>query len=52
MVIVNVVVVAHWPDVGVKVYVVVAELFKEGLQEPEMLLVEVVGRGGMEVPEQ
>ena len=43
-VIVKVVVVAHCPVVGVKVYVVVAWLFKAGLQVPAMLFSDVVGR--------
>jgi len=51
-VIVNVVVVAHWPAVGVKVYVVVAVLFKAGLQLPLMPLVDVVGSAAKAPPEQ
>ena len=43
-VIVKVVVVAHCPVVGVNVYVVVAWLFKAGLQVPVMLFSEVVVR--------
>jgi len=43
-VIVKVVVVAHCPAVGVKVYVVVAWLFKAGVQVPAMLFSEVVGK--------
>jgi hypothetical protein len=39
-----VVVVAHWPEAGVKVYVVVAELLITGLQVPVMPLLEVVGK--------
>jgi hypothetical protein len=39
-----VVVVAHWPTAGVKVYVVVAVLLIAGLQLPVMPLFEVVGR--------
>ena len=35
---------AHCPAVGVKVYVVVAWLFKVGLQVPVMLFSDVVGR--------
>ena len=38
-----VVVVAHCPDVGVKVYVVVALLFTTGNQVPAILLLEVNG---------
>ena len=51
-VIVNVAVVAHCPAVGVKVYVVVAVLFKAGDQEPVMPLVEVVGKADKVAPEQ
>ena len=40
----SVVVAAHCPAVGVKVYVVVAWLFKAGLQVPEMLFSDIVGR--------
>ena len=43
-VIASVVVAAHCPAVGVNVYVVVAWLFKVGLQVPEMLFSDVVGR--------
>ena len=42
--IVKVVVVAHCPVVGVNVYVVVAWLFKAGLQVPEMLFSEDDGK--------
>jgi hypothetical protein len=41
---VMVVVVAHCPAVGVKVYVVVAVLFMEGVQVPVTPLFEVVGK--------
>jgi len=51
-VIVIVVVVAHCPDAGVNVYVVVELLFKAGDQEPVKPLIEVVGRGESDVPEQ
>ena len=34
---------AHWPDVGVKVYVVVVWLFTAGNHEPETELVDVPG---------
>ena len=51
-VIVNVVVVAHWPAVGVKVYVVVAVLFNAGLQLPVMPLIDVVGNAASTAPEQ
>ena len=54
-VIVIVVVVAHVGDavdVGVNVYVVVAVLFKAGDHVPEILFVEVVGRGDSVLPEQ
>ena len=50
-VIINVVVVAHWPAVGVKVYVVVAVLFKAGVQVPVMPLLDVVGNGANTAPE-
>jgi hypothetical protein len=50
-VIVIVVVVAHCPDAGVNVYVVVELLFKAGAQEPVKPLVDVVGRGESDVPE-
>ena len=43
-VIVKVVVVAHCPAVGVNVYVVVAWLFKAGLQVPVMLFREDDGK--------
>ena len=43
-VIVKVVVVAHKPAVGVKVYVVVARLFNPGDQVPVTALFEVVGK--------
>ena len=51
-VIVNVVVVAHCPAVGVKVYVVVAVLSNAGDHEPVMPLVEVVGSAVSVAPEQ
>ena len=51
-VIVNVVVVAHCPAVGVKVYSVVAVLFNAGLQEPLIPLLEVVGSAASAAPEQ
>ena len=51
-VIVNVVVVAHCPAVGVNVYVVVAVLFKAGAQVPVMPLLEVVGSADTVAPEQ
>jgi hypothetical protein len=51
-VMVNVVVVAHWPAVGVNVYVVVAVLSKVGVQVPVMPLLEVVGRIVRVAPEQ
>ncbi len=44
-VIVNVVVLAHCPEFGVKVYVVVAVLFNAGDQVPVIALVDVVGSG-------
>ena len=48
----NVVVVAHCPAVGVKVYSVVAVLFNAGLQVPLMPLVDVVGSAASTAPEQ
>jgi len=51
-VMVNVVVVAHCPAVGVKVYVVVAVLFSAGAQVPVIPLLEVVGRAESVAPEQ
>ena len=51
-VMVNVVVVAHNPAVGVKVYVVVAVLFKTGAQVPVYPLLEVVGKADKVPPEQ
>jgi hypothetical protein len=51
-VIVNVVVVAHWPASGVNVYVVVAVLFNAGLHVPVMLLIDVVGSAASTAPEQ
>jgi hypothetical protein len=51
-VIVKVAVLAHWPAVGVKVYNVVAVLFKAGDQIPVIPLVEVVGNGAKTPPEQ
>jgi hypothetical protein len=49
---VNVVVVAHCPAIGVKVYVVVAVLFSAGAQVPVMPLLDVVGRAERVAPEQ
>ena len=51
-VIVSVVVVAHWPAVGVKVYVVVAVLFNAGAQAPMIPLFDVVGNAASTAPEQ
>ena len=51
-VIVNVVVVAHWPADGVNVYVVVAVLFNAGAQVPVIPLLEVVGNADKVAPEQ
>jgi hypothetical protein len=51
-VIVNVVVVAHCPAVGVKVYVVVWVLSTAGAHVPVMPLLEVVGNGAIVAPEQ
>ena len=50
-VIVIVLVVAHWPVVGVNVYVVVAVLFNAGDQVPVILLVDVVGNAANVAPE-
>lgn len=50
-VMVMVAVVAHWPAVGVKVYVVVAVLFKAGDHVPVMPLFDVVGNGDNVAPE-
>ena len=50
--IVKVVVVAHNPAVGVKVYKVVAVLFNAGDQVPDIPLVEIVGNGTKASPEQ
>lgn len=47
-----VVVVPHWPASGVKVYSVVAILFKAGAHVPFMLLFEVVGKADKESPAQ
>jgi hypothetical protein len=41
---------AHEPSVGVKVYKVVAVLFRLGAQLPVILLLEVVGRADKVVP--
>ena len=51
-VMVNVVVVAHCPAVGVNVYVVVAVLFNAGDQVPVNPLLEVVGSAVSVAPEQ
>ena len=51
-VIVNVVVVAHWPVFGVKVYIVVLILFNAGDHVPVIPFVEVVGNGLNVWPEQ
>ena len=51
-VIVNVVVVAHCPAVGVNVYVVVAVLSSAGDQVPVILLLDVVGNADNVAPEQ
>ena len=50
-VMVNVAVLAHCPAVGVKVYVVVAVLFKAGAQVPLIPLLDVVGKGDNTAPE-
>jgi len=49
--IVMVAVVAHWPAVGVNVYVVVVVLSKAGAHVPVIPLVEVVGNGASVAPE-
>ena len=51
-VMVNVVVVAHWPAVGANVYVVVVVLFNAGDQVPVIPLVDVVGSAVKVAPEQ
>jgi hypothetical protein len=51
-VMVRVVVVAHCPADGVKVYAVVAVLFNAGAQVPVMLLFDVVGKAANVAPEQ
>ena len=51
-VMVNVVVLAHCPAVGVNVYVVVAVLFNAGDQVPVIPLLEVVGNAANASPEQ
>ena len=51
-VIVIVVLDAHWPAAGVKVYVVVAVLFIAGDQVPFILFKEVVGKAANGSPEQ
>ena len=48
----NVVVNAHWPAFGVKVYVVVVVLFNAGDQVPTIPLMDVVGRAAKVAPEQ
>jgi hypothetical protein len=51
-VIVSVAFVAHWPAVGVNVYVVVVVLFKAGDQEPVIPFNDVVGSVASKAPEQ
>ena len=46
----SVVIVAHCPAVGVKVYVVVAVLLIAGDQVPVILFVELVANGGIVAP--
>ena len=48
----SVVIVAHCPAVGVKVYVVVAVLLIAGDQVPEIPFIELVGSGDIVAPEQ
>jgi hypothetical protein len=50
-VMVKVVVVAHWPVVGVNVYVVVAVLFNAGDHVPVTPLLDVVGKAASVAPE-
>ena len=50
-VMVSVVVLAHWPAVGVNVYVVVAVLFNAGLHVPVMPFNEAVGKVAKVAPE-
>ena len=45
-------VLAHCPAFGVKVYVVVAKLFKAGDHEPEIPLLETTGKAAKLPPEQ
>ena len=45
-------VVAHWPAVGVNVYVVVAVVFKAGDHVPVIPLIDVVGNAVNVAPEQ
>lgn len=52
IIIVREAVVAHCPELGVKVYAVVALLFIEGLHVPVILFKEVVGKAGIEEPAQ
>ena len=52
IVIVSVVVFAHNPAVGVKVYIVVAVLSSAGLQVPVIPFKDVVGNAASAVPEQ
>ena len=51
-VMVKVVVVAHCPALGIKVYVVVAELLSAGAHVPEIPLFDVVGKAAKVAPEQ
>ena len=51
-VIVSVAVVAHWPAVGVNVYVFVVVLFNTGFQVPIIPLMDVVGKGAKLSPAQ
>ena len=46
----SVVIVAHCPAVGIKVYVVVAVLLIAGDQVPVILFVELVANGGIVAP--
>lgn len=42
----------HCPEVGINVYIVVAELLISGLQVPEIPLLDVVGKAGIKAPSQ
>lgn len=52
IVIVREAVVAHWPELGVNVYVVVLVLLIAGLHVPVTLFKDIVGNAGIVAPEQ